>query len=189
MAQYIDKTAVVEEIEGKRDTLTHLKYIASNYNDEKTLFAVEKQIEQYESLISFLETLEVKEVNLEKEIKDYLRKQPIVARSHKTDFRLVPSPEEIAKHFFELGLKTKGEKTMKANEAPEKVYIHKSQYWGLMTNKCDTTKNGIEYTRTDAFIEKACKWLKENFTYMHPRKGTEVCVVNLSRFKDYMKGE
>ena len=44
---------------------------------------------------------------------------------------------------------------MKANEAPEKIYVHKSQYWGLMANKDITTKNDIEYTRTDAFIEKA----------------------------------
>jgi len=64
MEQYISKSAIVAEIEGKRDMLAHLKYIASNYNDEKTLFAVEKQIEQYESLISFIDTLEVKEAFL-----------------------------------------------------------------------------------------------------------------------------
>ena len=49
-----------------------------------------------------------KELILEEEIKDYLRKQPIAARSQGTDFRLVPSPNDIAKHFFELGLKAKG---------------------------------------------------------------------------------
>ena len=43
------------------------------------------------------------------------------------------------------------------NNAPEKIYVHKSQYWGLMVNEKDITKNGIEYTRTDAFIEKACE--------------------------------
>ena len=61
MAQYIDKAVVVEEIEVRLDTLTNLKNIASIYKDEKILFTVEKQIEQYESLISFLNTLEVKE--------------------------------------------------------------------------------------------------------------------------------
>ena len=44
---------------------------------------------------------------------------------------------------------------MKANEAPEKIYVHKSQYWGLRANEHDITKNGIKYVRTDAFIEKA----------------------------------
>ena len=48
---------------------------------------------------------------------------------------------------------------MKA-EAPEKIYVHKSQYWGLMANEHNITKDGIEYIRTDAFIEKACEWLE-----------------------------
>ena len=61
MAQYIDKAVVVEEIKDRLDVLTNLKNIASIYKDEKILFTVEKQIEQYESLISFLDTLEVKE--------------------------------------------------------------------------------------------------------------------------------
>ena len=47
-------------------------------------------------------------------------------------------------------------------EVPEKLYIHESQYWGLMANRHDITKKGIEYTRTDAFIEKACSWLEEH---------------------------
>jgi len=41
----------------------------------------------------------------------------------------------------------------------------------------------------DSFIEKACKWLKDNITYIHPRKGTKECIVNLAKFKNYMKGE
>lgn len=61
MAQYIDKAVVMEEIKDRLDVLTNLKNIASIYKDEKILFTVEKQIEQYESLISFLNTLEVKE--------------------------------------------------------------------------------------------------------------------------------
>lgn len=39
-------------------------------------------------------------------------------------------------------------------ELPKKVYIHKSQFWGLMTNECNTTKEDVEYIRKDAFIEK-----------------------------------
>ena len=50
---------------------------------------------------------------------------------------------------------------MKANEAPEKLYIHKSQFWGLMANEHNITKDGIEYIRADAFIEKACSILKD----------------------------
>ena len=47
---------------------------------------------------------------------------------------------------------------MKAN-APEKIYIHKSQYWGLMANEHNITKDGIEYIMKDAFIEKAYAYL------------------------------
>ena len=52
---------------------------------------------------------------------------------------------------------------MKINEVPEKIYVHKSQYWGLMANEKNITKNGIEYIRTDAFIEKAEKYFTEKF--------------------------
>ena len=76
---------------------------------------------------------------------------------------------------------------MKANEAPEKIYVHKSKYWGLMANVQNITKNGIEYTRTDAFIEKACKWLRNNsHNYANNALGIEYLI---NDFKDYMKGE
>ena len=47
--------------------------------------------------------VEAKEVNLEKEIKDYFNNQPIITRSKGVDYQLIPSGEEIAKHFFEFG--------------------------------------------------------------------------------------
>jgi len=94
MAQYIDKTAVVAEIE-------RLKEYHVNERDD-----FEKGYHNALNLIcSFLDTIDVKEVDVEKEIKEYLRKQPIVSRSQGTDLRLVPSPKEIAEHFYELGLK------------------------------------------------------------------------------------
>ena len=36
-------------------------------------------------------------------------------------------------------------------------------------------------------IDKACKWLKENCTYIHPRTFKETCVVNLNAFKKAME--
>ena len=52
-----------------------------------------------------------KEVNLEKEIKDYFNNQPIITRSKGVDYQLIPTGVDIAKHFYELGLKAvqKGE--------------------------------------------------------------------------------
>ena len=59
----------------------------------------------------FLDSLEAKEVDLEKEIKDYFDNQPIITRSKGVDYQFIPSGEVIARHFFELGLKAaqKGE--------------------------------------------------------------------------------
>ncbi len=82
---------------------------------------------------------------------------------------------------------------MKTNEVPEKVYIHKSQYWGLMANEHNITKNGNEYIRLDAFIEKACEWLKNNvekYYYLDEAYDKVISIKNLNNdFKNYMKGE
>ena len=55
---------------------------------------------------------------------------------------------------------------MKANEAPEKLYIALSELTEdgrtfVLNHRVDYPIC-IEYTRTDAFIEKACAWIKEN---------------------------
>lgn len=58
---------------------------------------------------------------------------------------------------------------MKVNEAPERMYI---QYFNsneedaiyfddIWTNEPEPKQENIEYIYTDAFIEKACEWLKE----------------------------
>lgn len=84
---------------------------------------------------------------------------------------------------------------MKANELSEKIYVHKSQYWGLMANYKKTTKDDIEYTRTDAFIEKACELLAKmiwEVTY-EDLEGNSVQhndkMEFIEDFKNYMKGE
>ena len=52
---------------------------------------------------------------------------------------------------------------MKANEAPEKVYIEPNldSIWGMAERSCESE---VEYVKTDAFIERACEWIKENIT-------------------------
>ena len=51
---------------------------------------------------------------------------------------------------------------MKANEAPEKIWVRQDTFRIPWPSCIDENANygGIEYTRTDAFIEKACEWLK-----------------------------
>ena len=50
---------------------------------------------------------------------------------------------------------------MKTNEAPEKIYLNQDD--GLIWH-CRSYKDDIEYTRTDAFIENACEWLRINLS-------------------------
>lgn len=53
---------------------------------------------------------------------------------------------------------------MKANEAPEKIYLQPLEDGKIYNHWYSTNllSNFIEYTRTDAFIEKAAAWLDEN---------------------------
>ena len=45
---------------------------------------------------------------------------------------------------------------MKANGVPEKLYLLSN---GLISY-CKNTDEDVEYTRTDAFVEKAVKWFR-----------------------------
>jgi len=54
---------------------------------------------------------------------------------------------------------------MKANEVPEKLYLSKNIYSTYLYQVPDPDdETSVEYTRTDAFIEKTCAWLKESIT-------------------------
>ena len=76
---------------------------------------------------------------------------------------------------------------MKAN-APEKLYVDvqdnfsDSMLYGFIAKGSD---EDIEYTRTDAFIEKACEFIE---TYPHLFMGVLRSEV-INDFKNYMKGE
>lgn len=52
---------------------------------------------------------------------------------------------------------------MDINEAPEKLYFGTQGDKGLLDiYSKKESDDEIEYTRTDVFIEKACKWLEKN---------------------------
>jgi hypothetical protein len=88
MAQYIDKSALVAKIEKRREK-----------NSRNKLNLVAAFENNY--LLSFLDTLEVKEVDLEKECAKYFEENDLCVHDDYIKF---------ARHFFELGLKTqKGE--------------------------------------------------------------------------------
>ena len=68
---------------------------------------------------------------------------------------------------------------MKANEMPERVYLF--DYNDAMATPL---KGDTVYVREDAFIEKACEWLKSKGGFTIGFPGAEI-----KDFKNYMKGE
>lgn len=81
---------------------------------------------------------------------------------------------------------------MKANEAPEKLYVnfhfietHPESHQPLVT-KQGINKYDIEYTRTDSFIERAAEWLNNFYN-----KDTHSYLIDedIEKFINYMKGE
>ena len=82
---------------------------------------------------------------------------------------------------------------MKANEAPEKIYLNQDD--GLIWH-CRSYKDDIEYTRTDAFIEKAFDFFHEHlWEYIDVKNANCATFINVDGdklqddFKNYMKGE
>ena len=80
-------------------------------------------------------------------------------------------------------------------EAPEKIYLFENPIdntpddrW-LSKRYC---KDDIEYTRTDAFIEKACENLKklmyDNLMFQGRLHREEIINSFIEDFKNYMKG-
>ena len=68
----IDKDAVIAEIERRKEECDTFYNIALSNNAEFAKVAIEEQKKQYDSLLSFLDTLEVKEVDLEKDVRQIL---------------------------------------------------------------------------------------------------------------------
>lgn len=76
---------------------------------------------------------------------------------------------------------------MKANEAPEKIYV--SNYSSGLTYNWHNERlavNDIEYTRTDAFIEKAMDYIANNMRCDGYTLQTKAKFIR--DFKRYMEG-
>ena len=90
---------------------------------------------------------------------------------------------------------------MKSNEAPEKIYVQlPSRNWIGRTWNETPIKEGdnpnwenatnIEYTRTDAFMEKVCGWIKMRWSETDDRFKEDFTGMLIENFKNHiMKGE
>ena len=91
MTQYIDKDALVAEIERRIKTNKECMLGLRN------LDYYQCKVDVLNDTISFINTLEVKEVDLEKELDSMITPE---LKLHKA----LPSLFDVAKHFFELGM-------------------------------------------------------------------------------------
>lgn len=107
MAQFIDKSAVVAEIQRRIDLLK------SNQNPGGPVFcfARETVIEEYKNILSFLDTLEMKEVDLVKEYDNNFSNDPVYSKLVNRNAGI-----GIARYFFNLGLKTQKSESKKESE-------------------------------------------------------------------------
>lgn len=76
---------------------------------------------------------------------------------------------------------------MKANEAPERIWINPTTDLPKLNGVMD--KSSIEYTRTDAFIEKTCEWIKRMWSETNDRFNEDFTGMLIDNFKNYLKGE
>lgn len=77
-------------------------------------------------------------------------------------------------------------------DAPEKLYFGESDKGILDIYSSRELDDEIEYTHTDAFIEKACEWLKYNIYHRVYECGDRLGFPTaefLKDFRKYMEGE
>lgn len=108
MAQYIDKSALVAEIE--RRIAAYQKNFDKADNKIARL-STDGRIQSLKELLFFINTLEVKEVGIEKEIDEHAIDMPMSEFTHESEVKDFHEwAREEFRYFFELGLKVqKGE--------------------------------------------------------------------------------
>lgn len=75
---------------------------------------------------------------------------------------------------------------MKANKAPEKIWVHELSAKEL---NVPLKEYHIEYIRTDAFIDKARKWFEHQYEW-YDRIGVRHCdMKDFNDFLNYIKVE
>lgn len=115
MAKYIDKSALVAAIERRISQLESKYKELSNLEIWITAKEIEHIINGLKVALSIVNTLEVKEVDVEKEIKEQIdtyyencNKKLEEMGEDDNDISFL-TLDGFARHFYELGLKAKGE--------------------------------------------------------------------------------
>lgn len=109
MKQYIDKDKVIEELKKR---IEKYKILHSNSQLNLSKIALKENIVEYNNFLSFLDTLEVKEVDLEKEIKEQIDKyyencnKKLEEMGEDDNDISFLTLDGFARYFFELGLRS-----------------------------------------------------------------------------------
>jgi hypothetical protein len=135
MEQYIKKSAVMAEIRRYiKSAEAFLKY-HHNRND-KSVYASEQEKLVMCELLSFLDTLETKEIDLEKELRDF-----VVGDIDDYDMGL-------AKHFYELGMRANNPITAADRGIAEEIIISLKQvendYYLDQTKEIEWVRNKVK---------------------------------------------
>lgn len=117
MAQYIDKDALVAEIKRRFDEYS--KRILKHYDACK-----EAKAQELGKILTIIDTLEVKEVDLEKEIQDHI-KECLDIKFPTLDIELIKKDVAYtAKKFFKLGLSVNNPVTAADRGTAEEIIIN-----------------------------------------------------------------
>ena len=71
-------------------------------------------------------------------------------------------------------------------KAPEKIYLTSDENNSYVFTQKRSDNMGVEYTRTDDFIDKAWEWVENNVLSINQQDKSRLY---FEQFKNYMKGE
>ena len=150
MAHLIDKDALVAEIERSKSSFLESEEYNKNEKMQNTQCLYHRLAGFCDDLLSFLNTLEMKEVDLEKSLDDYINSHfsegcdnCMISDTNKSLGGVTYGDlSDIAKYFFNLGLKSQNQITI----SQQRLSVLKMEFWtGL------ETFNASEMTLSDAY--------------------------------------
>ena len=151
MVRYIDSSALVAEIERRIDEI--------NQFGKKASYEI-GLVDAYKIVLSFLDTHEVKEVDLEKEIREeYLKWRWYSGKNNMLVILSEPQFNKIAKHFFELGLSVNNPITAADRGMAEEIIVNLKRV--EQDYRIDLTKE-MEWLRNKVKKRKENNYDKEN---------------------------
>ena len=125
-----------------------------------------------------------------KEMEEKLKEEPAEMEMLSLKYRQMVEMEKLKENLPEPEF-TKAKRAESANESPKSKFVYPDKLYArtndnitLDISYAPQTLEAVEYVRTDAFIEKADKFI----SFFHT-DDTELRNYLLKKFHDYMKGE